>query len=401
MRRALTDAFLRSLRPPASGRLEVRDKRQRGLVLRLGPTGAAWSLRTQAGGRRNHRVALGTYPEVGLAEARQKAINAMSDVQRGVAPVAAARPASPTVAVRVAEWLDHHQCDWTPSSAAKLREMVIREIVRSPLGRRSLTDTTRADWTGLVTAKRRTAPGAATQLYRAASSFLNHAEVAGWIDRPLLPRRGLRHLAPAAPPRSRVLTDAELATVWQATAKLARTRHRAFVRVLILTGCRRSEAADLAAGELDQATWTIPSARAKNKQSITLPLGPLALAEIAAVWPAHEPHAGWRLFGHSPGMGVRTFAQIKTELDRLSGVTGWTLHDLRRTCRTGLARLGISDDTVEACLNHPRRGLIRTYNRHRYQDEILAALGKWQAHVGALVTDAPMADVVPLRRGQR
>jgi hypothetical protein len=82
-------------------------------------------------------------------------------------------------------------------------------------------------------------------------------------------------------------------------------------------------------------------------------------------------------------------------------VTDWRAHDLRRTCRTGLSALGVSRETAEACLNHrgAKAGLVGVYDRHGYADEIIAALGRWQAHVAALVGEAPGgAEVIALRR---
>ena len=74
----------------------------------------------------------------------------------------------------------------------------------------------------------------------------------------------------------------------------------------------------------------------------------------------------------------------------------WRIHDLRRTARSGMARLGVPRDHAEAALNHlsARSALERTYDRHDYGPEIVAALTLWQGHVAGLVGQA--AVVVPL-----
>jgi hypothetical protein len=63
----------------------------------------------------------------------------------------------------------------------------------------------------------------------------------------------------------------------------------------------------------------------------------------------------------------------------------WTLHDLRRTMRTGLGRLGVRPDICEMCINHTRATIVATYDRYRYQPEIAAALAQWSEHVMAVV----------------
>jgi integrase len=162
------------------------------------------------------------------------------------------------------------------------------------------------------------------------------------------------------------------------------------VRLLVQTAAREMEVADIAAGEVDRAAgrWTIPQGRTKNGAPHTVPLCPLALAELAAVWPGGGEGAmpTRRLLGATGG-GLRGFSKLKARLDALSGVKGWRWHDLRRTARTGMTRLGVARDHAEAAINHVsgRSALERTYDRHDYAREIADALGQWQSHVMELV----------------
>jgi integrase len=147
--------------------------------------------------------------------------------------------------------------------------------------------------------------------------------------------------------------------------------------------------------------WRLPGARTKNKRPHVMPLCPLALAELAAVWPAHGDEAGndWRLLG-THGNGFVGFSKLKARVDSKAGIAPWRWHDLRRTVRTGLARLGVDRLHAERALNHVsgQSRLERTYDTHDYEAETLAALRRWQAHVASLVLPAPGAEVVPLRR---
>jgi integrase len=412
MQRDLTDAWLRSLALPATGRVEVWDKRVRGLVLRITPNGTfTWSARARTTDGKRTRPKLGTWPAVGISEARRRALATVADIQRGGDPVAdrrtlqvtrLARADLPTVASRLADWQAAKASAWSARYRSEVERVCNREIVPI-LGNRPLIETTRANWTDVITAVGRRAPGVGAMLYRTCAAFLNHAEAHGWIPLPLLPRKGASIIAPQVAARERTLTDAELRTIWLAADEL-KPKPRAFVHLLAMTAAREMEVADIATGELDldAGLWSIPGARTKNGRGIVLPLHPMLVAELHAVWPEHGDRAGpaWKLLGGIAGSGLRGFSPLKRRVDALTGITAWRWHDLRRSARTGLTRMGVSRDHAEAVLNHVsgRSALERTYDRHNFADEVLAALSQWQAHVAALVIDAPKAEVVALRR---
>ena len=171
-----------------------------------------------------------------------------------------------------------------------------------------------------------------------------------------------------------------------------------------MTAAREMEVADIATGEIDMdgAFWTIPGTRTKNRRGIVLPLHSLLVDDLRAVWPGHGDAAGrnWRLLGDIAGSGLRGFSKLKTKVDKDSGVVGWRWHDLRRTARTGMTRLGVSRDHAEAALNHVsgRSALERTYDRHDFAPEVIVAVQRWQAHVATLVTSPPSAEIVPIMR---
>ena len=405
----ITDAYLRSLMPPKTGRLEIRDTKVTGLTWRITPSGtASWSLRTRTKDGKQTRPLLGTYPAMSLSQAR-KAANATLAVIQGGADVVADKQAkraerrakadtTRTVAALMEDWqrVRSHakESPWSMRYAGEVARTVKVDIVPK-LGTKQLRDTTRADWTDLVAAKRKKAPGQAAMLYRTISAFLNYAEASGWIDTPLLPRKGAAALAPTPAPRKHILTDDELAAIWHA-ADREPPKLRAFVRLLILTATREMEVADMMAGEIDRAEcrWTLPADRVKNKTAYTVPLCRISLAELASVWPNETPAPDHFILGRSGTSGFRGFSKLKDRLDTASKVPDWRFHDLRRTARTGMTRLGVPRDHAEAAINHisNRSALERTYDRHDYAEEVIAALGAWQRHVMELVSDRKSAD---------
>jgi len=409
VQRLITDAWLRSVAPLDTGRLEIWDTRVPGLALRITAGGvASWSVRAMTKDGKRTRATLGTWPAIGIGEARKRALAALAEIQGGGDPVAtrrserAARQAHaglPTVESRLVEWREAKTKQWSSRYQSEIERLCRVEIVPA-LGACALIETTRAQWADLIRAKHRVAPGVGSMLYRTVSSFLNHAEALGWIEMPLLPRKGMAAIAPPIDPRERVLSDDELTAVWHAADAL-RPKGRAFVHLLIMTAAREMEVADIAAGEVARSSglWTIPGKRTKNHIAITLPLHLLLVDELAAVWPEHGGLAGdgWRLLGAVAGSGLRGFSRLKKKIDTESGVVEWCWHDLRRTARTGMAKLKVSREHAELALNHisDRSELVRRYDRHPYYDEILAALRVWQGYVAGLVGGG--AEILPLR----
>jgi integrase len=367
MQRDLTDAWLRTLAPPAAGRLEVWDKRVRGLVLRVTPNGTfTWSARARTANGKRTRPKLGTWPAVGISEARRRALATVADIQRGADPVAdrralqvtrLARADLPTVGSRLADWQSAKASAWSDRYRREVERLCNREVVPI-LGKRPLIETTRANWTDIITAVGRRAPGVSAMLYRTCAAFLSHAEAHGWIPLPLLPRKGASIIAPQVPARERILTDAELRCIWLAADKL-RPKPRAFVHMLAMTSAREMDVADVATGELDldAGLWSIPGTRTKNGRGIVLPLHPMLITELRAVWPEHGDRAGpaWKLLGGIAGSGLRGFAPLKRRVDMLTGLSDWRWHDLRRSARTGLTRLGVTREHAEAVLVRPQR----------------------------------------------
>jgi integrase len=203
--------------------------------------------------------------------------------------------------------------------------------------------------------------------------------------------------------RERVLTDEELRAVWSATAGPG--SFNAIVRMLVLTGQRRDEAASMTWDEIspDLPVWTIPGARAKNGAAHIVPLSPQARAILQAA-----PRFEREVDDDGPDLvfpgeqGVYSgWSKSKERLDKRS-VSGWQLHDLRRTMATGLQKLGVRLEVTEAVLNHvsgSRAGIVGVYQRHEWTDEKRAALAAWGVHVAGIVEERAL-NVVALRGGK-
>ena len=177
--------------------------------------------------------------------------------------------------------------------------------------------------------------------------------------------------------RERVLTDGELAAIWKAACHYP---YAALVKLLILTGARRDEIGRLRWSEIADGSIELDGLRTKNGQPHLIPLSTPARAVLAQI-----PRVGDFIFGERP---MNSWARAKDRLDADSGVTGWRIHDIRRTTATGLQKLGTPLQVTESILGHTagsRSGIVGAYQRYGYDKEKRAALEAWGAHVMALV----------------
>jgi integrase len=205
------------------------------------------------------------------------------------------------------------------------------------------------------------------------------------------------HRPAASQARDRVLNDAEIIKFWAATNTVGKP-FGPLLKLLLLSGCRLNEIASMMWSELDDdlAMLHLPKERTKNRRPFDLPLPPMAREILASV----ERIEGCRFVFSSNGRTpVSGWSKLKKRLDSAMGVSNWRVHDLRRTCATGMAGLGIAPHIVEAALNHvsgAKAGVAGTYNRAAYLPEKKAALERWAVHIAGLVEGGP-SSVVPLR----
>jgi integrase len=207
------------------------------------------------------------------------------------------------------------------------------------------------------------------------------------------------------PERQRMLTDAELVEVWIAAGQLSDVFRR-YTRSLVLLGQRRTEVADMAWAEVDdaKAQWLIPGARMKARlpHLVALPAAALALIGSPPDGANYVFSTGQR--GDAP---INSFNKMKLQLDKhilearrkadpkAEPMAEWRLHDLRRTFRSGLSRLKIPPHVAERVIAHVPPGIQRTYDVYEYADEKRDALERWCAYVNSLVN--PAANVVQLQ----
>ena len=142
--------------------------------------------------------------------------------------------------------------------------------------------------------------------------------------------------------------------------------------------------------DLERATWTLPAASTKTSVEHIVPLVPVAVATLAAIPRIGSSELVFPSTRATSVNPVSGFGRPLVAAQRLSGTAGWTWHDLRRTVRTGMGRLGVQPHIGERVLNHAVGSEVaRVYDLHRYLPEMRAALELWAAELERIVTGAP------------
>lgn len=409
----LTELGIKRLAKAAPGqRREVPDTTP-GLVLRVTDQGSKsfavyYRWPDSMGARlKQRRLTFGDWPTIGLETARGKARRVRSWVKQGLDPklqlaaeVATERAEADKANRRLltfgdlAESYINRECPKLAqggSYAGTIRRELITAWGRRPasdLRRRDLTEVTDK----IVDSGR---PAVAFRVHEIAKRLYSWALDRGEVE--AHPFAGMRPPVKKQP-RRRVLTDDEVKALWIAWDNQNYPFGR-LQQLLLLTGQRLSEVAGMRWSEINRegATWVIPSERSKSRREHLVPLGSIALAILEAVptWDGGD-HVFSTRGGRTPVSG---FGKAKSVVDDASGVTGWRLHDLRRTCRTRLAALGVPEVVAERVLNHVPKGLSAVYNLHDYEAEKAEALHAWDSAL-QLIIDPP-ENVVSLGAARR
>jgi integrase len=194
--------------------------------------------------------------------------------------------------------------------------------------------------------------------------------------------------------RARVLTDAELRAVWQALEVYGHP-YGPLGRLLLLTGQRLAQVAELRWSEIDfdQALVSFPAERMKMDEAFVLPLAPEAKALLTGL----PRFKGDFVFSTTNGAkAVNGFSNFKLRLDRLSGVTGFVLHDFRRTMRSHLSALPIEDRVREAMIAHSAPGLHKVYSVYDYACEKADGFALWERRLAGILSPPVPVEVADL-----
>jgi integrase len=421
VRQILTDALCRT-KPPQSGRLEIADLRQAGLVLRITSNGArSFAFRFRhPHSRKTLRCTIGPYPATTLEAARKRAKDMAAQVADGTNPIEARnaeREAAPTrtfQALADRYLKEHAERHKRPRSAEEDRRNLAVHVLPK-WSKRDFRAIRRADVIELiesiVSGGKHAAGNRVHSLISKIFSFAIDADLLEANPAARLRKRGVEKVG------RRVLDDNEIRTFWRGVVLPPVSRQVGLaLRLALATAARASEIACARKAEFQdldngQVTWLVPGQRTKNKRDHLIPLAPLAVETVKSaielsgdsdfLFPTRLGRGG-PIDRHTLTVAMVRFAK------NLKGPTAktWqqeipTPHDLRRTCNSRLARMGIPKEIRDRALNHItslRDPESKHYNLYEFQIEKRQALGKWADEIASILKPAT---VVPLRNAAR
>jgi integrase len=388
-----TDTWIRKLKPPPA-RKDYTETNRPGFMLRVFPSGAkTFRYRYEMDAER--RVfTIGPYPQMDLETAHERYEAARKLVATGTDPIAVAADQkqehieAATVGALIQEWQTRYadkerkrpdQCKAlldanVPASFRKVKAKSVRrrQVVKLL---DSIVD--------------RGAPAVATDV----GQLL--AQIFKWgVNKDIVeasPLVGMEKAGGTETPRERSLTDAEVKAVWHRLDKCAMAECiRIALRLILVTAVRRIEIATAKWTDIADNIWTIPGEISKTGKPHAIPLSPLAIRlfdQLKVLADGSEfvlPSAHWKTKAMS-SLTERAITRAVRENESVFGIPHWTPHDLRRTARTGMAKLGIAEAVAERVINHMPEGMVRVYDLHHYLDEKRDALNKWATHVEAVM----------------
>jgi integrase len=382
--RKLTELIVKGLKPEAK-QVDHFDSACPGLALRVSPRGKkTWCLFYRGAAKSDpsktvvKRLKLGTYPALKLSETRDEARRYQRSIERGEDPLtikahqkAEAQAArTNTVSAVVDEFFKRH-AKRQNRSWEETRKIFDRHVL--PIwGDRPIASITRRDALDLLDSLvDRDMPIMANRVLAHIRKLFNWC-----IERDILESTPIAQIkAPGKEVvRDRALEDHEITAVWEAFDELDYPFGPMF-KLMLATGQRRGEVAEMKWSEVTDSLWTIPKERAKSDRANAVPL-PAIAQEILESVPRFK---GDYVFSGSGGQKpVSGYSNAKRRAERMCDVDHWTLHDLRRTVATQMAGLGISGEVIGRVLNHAPRGVTaQVYNKHSYLPEKTRALETW------------------------
>lgn len=366
-----------------------------------------WMLRYSYAGKRKE-MTLAKYSDLKLADARLKAAEQMKQVRLGSDPIQVKRQAAQTRVDTVQDLFD----DWYSELEKRLKHpeiplRIFSKDIAPKIGKIPLNDVTPMDIRDIlrkITESGR--PTIANDALMYCKQLFNHGIKLGLISFNPASAFSVTDAGGIEKSKDRALTIEELKQFF----KVARENSGSFSRenylacaLLVTLGIRKSELAEAPWKEFDleKQVWNLSKERSKSGVGITIPLPEIVMTWIQElkvracgseyVFPSRRssknPYMGkdtlnraiTKLFGHEAGK--------KTQPPNLMGeIPHFTVHDLRRTCRSLLARQGTSGDVAERCLNHKLKGVEGIYNRHDYLEERREALTKLSETVTKFIT---------------
>jgi len=343
------------------------------------------------------RLTIGSWPDWNVPRAAREARELRQRVDRGEDPLGERRQKRAAAVAAEKDTLGAVCEEYMRREGGKLRSKAYRaraleRLIYPTLGNRPIADIKRSDIVRLLDKiEDGSGPVMADRALAVIRKIFNwHASRSDEFNSPIV--RGMARTSGKDRARSRILSDDELRAVWKAAEHGG--LFGSLVMFILLTGARRCEASEMRWSEIEGADWTLPASRNKTNVDLLRPLSKAALAVLPKRLDGSD-----LVFTTDRTSPFSNFNKAKRGFDKACGVTGWTLHDLRRTARSLMSRAGVPSDHAERCLGHTIGGVRGIYDRHEYRQEKAHAYELLASEIDR-VLNPPPANVTPLRKSR-
>lgn len=384
MPKSLSDAKARNAKP-RSKPYKIADGE--GLFLLVTPAGGKyWRLKYFYGGKEK-LLALGVYPEVTLADARERRIQARKVVAAGNDPAEAKKQARRLAIIKsgnsfetvAREWFEQRKHEWAPSSASTMLARLEKHLFPK-LGRRPIADITPPEvLEALRVMEDRGTLETARRMMQSCGKIFMYAIATGRAERnPVPDLRGALKT-----PVVRHYSFLKAGDLPKYLKKLdgydGNPLTRLALRLLLLTFVRTSELRGAEWAEIDwkKAEWRIPAERMKMKELHIVPLSKQAIAVLRQLQKltGDRRYAFPNLHNSSACMSENTMLYALYRMGYHSRTTG---HGFRSTASTILNEHGFRADVIERQLAHSERNTVRAaYNHAQYLPERREMMQWW------------------------
>ena len=383
----LNDSKLKSLKPKPEGkRYFFWDIKNQGFGVRIHPTGAKKFVhRYQINGQRRLKI-IGTYPALSLKHALGQYYIQKNLLLQNIDPSNPFLHKKSLSVLELFDQFDQHFLTPRRRNPYEDRRLIQKDLL-DEFADRLVEDISPLEAGKFFQSVAARAPVTANRLSSVTNQMFEWGIQQGLIE--TNPFQRIKRPGGQELPKERILSDDEIRVFWKEGLNGRNPSTWIGLKLLLVTAQRRGELVNAAWEDIsfEESNWHIPQLNSKNKRSHDVPLSSVAitLLEQQKTLAKDSPFAFPSKNDLEKPMRPNSFTRALIRRNKSLGLEPFSVHDLRRTARTGFAKLKVGSDIAEMIINHSRGAMVDIYDRYTYEDEKREALEKWGSYLESLV----------------
>ncbi|MDG2228555.1 MAG: tyrosine-type recombinase/integrase [Gammaproteobacteria bacterium] len=381
----LNDSKIKSLKPKEK-RYFYWDKKNQGFGIRIHLTGSKKFVhRYQINGKRKLKI-IGTYPALSLKEALGAYHSQRNLILQNIDPSNTFLHKKSLNVLELFDQFDQHFLTPRRRNPYEDRRLIQKDLF-DEFADRSVEDISPLEAGKFFQSVAARAPVTANRLSSVTKQMFEWGIQQGLIE--TNPFQRIKRPGGQELPKERILSDDEIRIFWKEGLNGRNPSTWIGLKLLLVTAQRRGELVNAAWEDIsfEERNWHIPQLNSKNKRSHDVPLSSVAISllEQQKTLVKDSPFAFPSKNDLRKPMKPNSFTRALIRRNKSLGLEPFSVHDLRRTARTGFAKLKVRSDIAEMIINHSRGAMVDIYDRYTYEDEKREALEKWGSYLESLV----------------